>query len=114
MAVCAKDCSISLTGLTQTSTKQFDLSLSMTGNLIDVTGYGDGEFGDWLACTKEGELTVSSFDYLGDIDSCTGFSINVGGTTLAGPCVGRDFNVTATVGDAAKFVYTFRLTGDLV
>lgn len=112
MATCARAVTLTLTGASQTNTTQFDINLTITGNLVDVSGFGTANgYGDWLSCSKEGTLTVSSFDYLGTVDSITAYSIGVGSTTLSGNCIGTDFNLTATAtgGDVAKFVYTLKL-----
>lgn len=58
-AICGKACSLTVASGTF-SGHQFDLQL--TSNEIDVTGFGSGTYGDWIACLAHGMLTMSFYE----------------------------------------------------
>lgn len=58
-AICGKSCSVTI-GSQAYDAHQF--SIARQANEIDVTGFGSGDYGDWLACSVNGTITVQCYD----------------------------------------------------
>ena len=101
-AFCGRNASLTLNGSAVSGV--FRVGFTSTGNEEDISAYGSGDYGDWIVCTKEGELTIESYAYLGT--GAETFAITAGGTTFSGTCEPRSF---ASAADA-KGVVTYRMT----
>jgi len=59
MAVCGSTCTVQINGGTAFEGHRF----TITGNSpsTDVRVFGSGEYGAWLSCTRDGQVTIDSY-----------------------------------------------------
>jgi hypothetical protein len=112
MAICGTSCNISVGGNTY---EAHYFTIDTATNEFDVRAFGDGEYGSWLACAKNGTITVRTY---AKADVAPGevanISANVGAVSLTAsncPCTRATADVDAK--GVVEFVYTFRLVSDI-
>jgi hypothetical protein len=112
-ALCGDSCSIGVAGANVASGHRF--SIVSNAPEIDVRAFGSGDYGDWLACAKDGTITVNTYMPIASMESGdTGIAIvaNVGSVTLS--CANSTCtNVTVDVDakSVVEWTYSFKLTG---
>jgi len=112
-AYCGRTATLSLTGGTSVTLAVFNVNLTLGGNEIDVSAFGSGEFGDTIVCNKSGDLSIDSYEYLGDVSSITGYSLAAANKTFSGNCVGKDFTTGVDAKGVVTFNYVLKLTGNI-
>ena len=115
MAICGDTCSIMVVSSNVASGHRF--SIVTNAPEIDVRAFGSGDYGDWLACAKDGTVTVNCYEPISSLeagDSGLAVICNVGATTLT--CANTTCtNVTCDV-DAkgvVEWTYVLKLTDDI-
>lgn len=113
MALCGDTCSISVGGSVQSDAHKFTITANAPE--VDVRAFGSGDYGDWLACAKDGTIAVNTYMPISSLeagDAGIAVSANVGSTTLV--CSNTTCtNVTCDV-DAkgvVEWTYSLKLTG---
>lgn len=111
-AICGKSCSI-VFGSDAYLAHQFTLSLS--GNEIDVTAFGSGEYGDYLSCNPAGTVSAELYEAPGlSIGDTVTVVMTWGETTLTGTgaivtSIGSNVDAKGVAGHSIAL----RLVGDL-
>ena len=112
MAICGDTCTIDVDGAVNDGHR---FSLVCNAPEIDVRAFGSGDYGDWLACAKDGTVTVNTYMPIASLEAGdAGVSVTavIGGTTLT--CANTTCtNVTCDV-DAkgvVEWTYVLKLTG---
>ena len=115
MACCGDTCTISVAGSDVGDGHRF--SIATNAPEIDVRTFGAGEYGEWLACAKDGTITINTYVNLDGIEAGdTGVAIiaNVCGTTLtANSCTTTSVNSDVDAKSVVEWTYVFKLTGDI-
>jgi len=115
MAICGDSCSIGVLSANVASGHRF--SIVANAPEIDVRAFGSGDYGDWLACAKDGTITINSYMSIPSLeagDSGVAIIANVGAITLS--CSNTTCtNVTCDVDakSVVEWTYVFKLTGDI-
>jgi hypothetical protein len=108
---CGDDATVTNSEFSDVSPYSFTISLS--SNEIDVRAFGDGEYGNWIACAKAGTVSLQSYcrPELVPGDSLT-FTGTICDEDFSIPVIvtGQDFNVDAK--EVVNFSTTMRITGD--
>ena len=116
MAICGDTCVLS-GDFADLEAHQWQLDLS--SNEIDVRAFpDDGEsatnaYGSWLACAKQGTLSMSSYtrpDF--EIGDDLTFSAALGGETYTVPCLVTSLGHSVDAKDVVQFTTGLRVTGD--
>jgi Zn-finger protein len=115
MALCGDTCAVSVSSGNVASGHRF--SIVSNAPEIDVRAFGSGDYGDFLACAKDGTVTVNCYMPIASLEAG---DINVaviayiGATTLS--CTNTTCtNVTCDVDSkgVVEWTYVFKLTGDI-
>jgi len=80
--------------------------------------FGSGEYGDWLACAKNGTITINSYLNPGVVSGDTCDVVAVIGTPAvytitANACKVTNYNISVDAKGIVEFSTTLRLTGDI-
>jgi hypothetical protein len=108
---CGKDCDI--TGLNNVTAHSF--SLTLEGQEIDVTAFGDGDFGTSAVCRSQGTVSINSYVYPSqdDIGDEITLSVDIGDTTLSVPTVLQSKNINIDAKGVAEFTTVLKINGDI-
>jgi hypothetical protein len=113
MAICGRSCSI--TGASIAAAEGHAFTLTSNAPEIDVSSFGSGSYGDWLACFKDGEVSVSTYLDPGvDAGDVATVVMNVGNTSYtATNALVTSKNISVDAKALVEFETTFKLVGDL-
>ncbi len=113
-AVCGRTCNV----VVGSETLVFhNAQLQLDGNEIDITSFGSGPFGDWLACGASATLTAGSYENIvGTLTTGTAVSVvfTLGySTSVSITCAAKvqSIGVDADAKGVLMQSVTFRLTG---
>jgi hypothetical protein len=111
-AICGTSASITVGSLLNDA---HGFTLNWATNEQDVRVFGSGTFGDWLACTSNGTLTINTYEPIAyDPGDAVTFSLVLGGGhTGSGTGVMTTFNVAVDAKGLVEYVYTIRIDGTL-
>lgn len=115
MAICGKDCSITIDGAKK---EGHSFTIDTTSEETDVRAFGDGDYGSWLNCAKAGTVTINTYANPGvtagdeaDLVATIGSPAVLTLTMTAAKCTAFNINVDAK--GIVEFSTTFRLVGDI-
>jgi len=116
MAICGKDCSITVDG--SGSFEGHSFTIDTNSDETDVRAFGSGDYGEWLACAKNGTITINSYLNPGVTSGDTADIVAVIGTPAvltitANSCKCTNYNISVDAKGIVEFSTTFRLTGDI-
>ena len=113
MAICGKDCSFKIDGVALPEGSSVNIQINREE--VDVTPFGGPEMGAWMACRRNGTVTVSSFADTGTEDGDTvdlvatqGIPVVKTETMTAAICTSGNLSYDSLAG-AVKWNNTFRL-----
>ena len=112
--ICGINCAISVGGSNAADGYRFDFTRAIDEQ--DVTGFGDGLYGSYIGCKKNGTITLSSHT---PISVEEGTAYNIVGYVGASRVITANNALCISVGDSAEattiydFTATFRMTGDV-
>ena len=112
MAICGDTCTIAAGGAVSDGHR---FSIVTNAPEIDVRAFGSGDYGDWLACAKDGTITINSYMSVNSIEAGdTGITVTavIGTVTLV--CANTTCtNVTCDVDakSVVEWTYVLKLTG---
>lgn len=117
MAICGKDCSVSVSDGTAFEGHRWTLTANAPE--IDVRTFASGDYGSWLACIKDGSVEIGTYLPISGMEPSDNSNIVL---TVGSPAVQtltcNDVKCTSvSIGVDAKglaeYTYTFKLTGDV-
>jgi len=115
MAICGDEATISVDSSEQTDAHRFNITANAPE--IDVRTFGSGDYGEWLACVKDGTITIDTYEPISGLTASVSADItaNVGGqstlTANACPCTSVTCDVDAK--GVIEWSYTFKLVSDI-
>jgi len=112
MATCGRLASVQIGG--SDIDDAHTVSLTDNAPAIDVRSFGSGEWGDTIACARDGSLTLSTYAYIAGIDPGDETTFQVADTlrTISGACVCTSENESIDAKGLVEITYEFRLTGE--
>ncbi len=115
MAICGKDCSITVDSVT---VEGHQYTITTNAEEIDVTAFESGDYGDWLACAKNGTIQIRSYANPGVVAGDTADIVAVIGdpavlTLTMNDCKCVSLELSTDAKGVVEFVSTFRLVGDI-
>lgn len=115
MAICGKDCSITIDGST---IEGYSYTINTTVNENDVRAFGSGDYGSWLLCGKAGTVNISSYANPGAVAGDTADLVAVIGspavlTLTMTSAVCSAFDIAVDAKGWLEFTTTWRLVGDI-
>ena len=116
MAICGKDCSITIDGTG--SFEGHSYTIDTNSEETDVRAFGSGDYGAWLACAKNGTVTINTYLNPGVTSGDVADLVAVIGTpavlTLTmTSAVCTNFNIGVDAKGIVEFSSTFRIVGDV-
>jgi len=114
MAICGTDCSIEVAGDSNAEGHQF--SIATSSQEFDTRAFGDGDYGSYVACAKNGTITVRTYEKIANCapGDLANINCNIGGTNLeATNAVCTSVNGDVDAKGITEYSYSFRLTGDI-
>jgi hypothetical protein len=116
MAICGDTCSIEI-GDGGLVTYGHRFSINTNAPEIDVRTFGSGDYGDWLACTKDGTITLNTYMPVDGVEvGDTGIQVicNVGSKPLtAAACTVTNVTCDVDAKSVVEWTYTFKLTNNI-
>ena len=116
MAICGKDCSITIDG--SGTFEGHSYTIDTTSEENDVRAFGSGDYGAWLACAKSGTVTINTYGNPGvtsgdvaDLVAVIGTPAVLTLTMTSAVCTA--FNISVDAKGIVEFVTTWRLVGDI-
>ena len=116
MAICGKDCSITIDGAGTFEGHSYTIDTG--SDETDVRVFGSGDYGAWLACAKNGTITINTYldpgiyaSDVADLVAVIGDPAVLTLTVTAAVCT--NYNITVDSKGIVEFVVTFRLVGDI-
>jgi hypothetical protein len=112
MAVCGRLTTVQIGGVTIDDAHT--VNWTDAAPAIDVSAFGSGAWGDYLACRREGTLTLNTYAYITGLDAgdTTTFSIADTLRTISGSCVCTSENESVDAKGLVEITYEFRATGE--
>lgn len=112
--ICGDTCDITVGSLLSDGHK---FTINVNAPEIDVRAFGSGDFGDWLACTKDGTITINTYMPVGSTeagDTGIACSCNVGAKTLSATnCTCSTITCDVDAKGVVEWTYVLKLTGDV-
>jgi len=112
MAVCGRLATVSIGGVEIEDAHT--VNLTDNAPTIDVRTFGSGVWGDWLACARDGTLTLNTYNYIAGIDpgDTTTFSVADTLRTVTGDCICSSESEAIDAKGLVEISYEFKLTGE--
>lgn len=114
MAICGSACSITVAGGQTFEGHKFEIEAR--GTEFDVRRFGSGAYGDWLACAKEGNVTINTYlPVPNQTPNSTAAIVCSIGTTSLSASNSRLVSINCSVDskDVVQWSYVYKLTGDI-
>ena len=112
MPICGDTCDMLLDGA-NVSGHQFTITFS--SNEIDTRKFGDGDWGSFTVCNKQGTVSVVSYEYPDvEVGDNVTFQANVGANSFTIPVVVQEVSIPVDAKDIVSFTTNMRINGDPV
>lgn len=114
MAICGDSCTIRIDDSTAFEGHRFTITANAPE--IDIRHFGSGDYGDFIACFKDGTIDVETYLPITTLEA--GDTANIVATVGEKTLTAADTLLTnVTVGvdakDVVNYTYSFKLTGDI-
>lgn len=112
MAICGDACT--LTGTEFASVEGHRYVIELASNEIDTRIFGDGDYGSFIACAKNGTVTIDSYlRPVVDIGDAVTVGMVVGTETFSIDCVVISMTVNVDAKDVVQFNTKLRIVDEV-